>query len=440
VSHYVRPGSPLDAETRRRGTSVYFPGFAVPMLPQILSSEWCSLKPRTDRLVFTCVIDFDAEGEPGAVDLHRGVIHSAERMTYTSVAKILVDRDPAERRRYEPLVPLFERMERLCLRLLERRRRRGSLDFDLPEIQIVLDEGGRTRQILPFERNLAHRVIEEFMLAANEAVARHLRRARIPALYRIHERPDPRRMADLDQLLKGFGYGLGADPLEVKPVDLQQVLERLAGRPEERFLSTAVLRSLRLARYSHENAGHFGLATPLYTHFTSPIRRYPDLIVHRLLERTLERRPLAEEEQEAWRQSLPGIAEETSRSERLADEAERDLVEWKTLAYMHERAGEEFEGWVAGVAPYGLFVRLDDLFVEGLVHSSTLGNERFRFEEKGHMLRSERRGAIIKIGDRVRVRVDRVNALARQIDFSLMAHRGRPWASLTGPGRRSKLH
>ncbi|MEE9218839.1 MAG: ribonuclease R, partial [Acidobacteriota bacterium] len=363
VSHFVRPEGALDAEALRRGTSVYFPGFAVPMLPRLLSDEWCSLKPGLDRLVFTCVIDFDSSGAALAAEFHPGVIRSAARMTYTAVKKILVERSAEERARYGEFVPLFERMERLCLCLLERRRARGSLDFDLPEAEIILDEAGRIRHILPSERNLAHRVIEEFMLAANEAVAGRLGKARIPALYRIHEKPDPRRIEELEDLLHGFGLSLGVDPGAVRPGDLQGVLALLAGRPEERFLSTAILRSLKLARYSHENAGHFGLASPIYTHFTSPIRRYPDLVVHRLLRRVLRRRALEEEEAQRLRESLPRIAEATSRLERQAAEAERELVQWKTLAYMNERLGEEFDGWVSGVMLYGIFVRLEDLFV-----------------------------------------------------------------------------
>jgi ribonuclease R len=440
VSHYVRPGGALDGEAFRRGTSVYFPGFAVPMLPRLLSDDWCSLRPEVDRLVLTCVIDFDRAGVPGKSAFHAGIIHSAARMTYTSVKKILEDHDAEERARYQTLVPLFESMERLCARLLARRRERGSLDFDLPEAEIVLDEEGRTRHILPSERNLAHRVIEEFMLAANEAVARRLHEARIPAVYRIHERPNPRKLQELDDLLRGFGYGLGADPEQVRPADLQQVLALVEGKPEERFLSTAILRSLQLARYSDQNAGHFGLAAPLYTHFTSPIRRYPDLAVHRLLRRVLEPEPLGAEERKDLHARMPGVASESSRLERQADEAERELVEWKTLAYMNERVGEEYEGWVAGVMPFGVFVRLDDLFVEGLVHVSALGEERFQFVERGHFLKSERRRAVIRLGDRVRVRVDRVNTLARQVDFSLLEHRGEPWHALTRRRGKSRFH
>jgi len=277
------------------------------------------------------------------------------------------------------------------------------------------------------------------MLAANEAVARRLEESRLPALYRIHEKPAPRRIRELDELLNGFGYSLGGQPEAIRPRDLQQVLDRLAGRPEEKFLSTSILRSLRLARYSDRNEGHFGLASPVYTHFTSPIRRYPDLVVHRLLRRALDGTPVTAGERKALRAALPGIADEASRLERQADEAERELVGWKTLAFMNERVGDEYDGWVAGVMPYGLFVRLDDLFVEGLVHASTLDDRRLRFEERGHTLKAEGRGVVLKLGDRVRVRVDRVNALARQVDFTLLEHRGRRWASLTGRRGKSRL-
>ena len=427
VSHYVRPGSALDTEALRRGTSVYFPGFAVPMLPRLLSNDWCSLKPHVDRLVFTCVIDFNSRGEATDSDFHPAVIRSAARMTYTAVRKILVDGDEEERKRHQALIPLFDRMEHLFHLLLAQRRARGSLDLDLPEIEIRLDEAGRTLDIKPLERNVAHRIIEEFMLVANEAVAARLRSAKIPTLYRIHEKPDPRRLEDLDELLHGFGYGLGGDYQNLRPTDLQDVLLLLRGRPEERFLSMAVLRSLKLARYSTQNAGHFGLASPVYTHFTSPIRRYPDLIVHRLLRRALAPGPAGEEELESLRSTLPQVAETASRLERQAEEAERDLMMWKTLDYMNERVGEEYEGWVASVAPFGVYVRLADLFVEGLVHVSMMGDELFRFDRRRNILRSERAGTVIRLGDPVRVRVDRINVLARQVDFSLLKLKGRSW-------------
>ncbi len=419
VAHYVAEGSALDLEARRRGTSVYFPGTAIPMLPARLSSDLCSLRPGVDRLTLSVLLDLDARGETIQARFTESVIRSAERMTYTQVAGILEEKDPELLRRYASLVEGFELMGELCGVLNARRRRRGTIDFDLPEPEILLDVQGGTAGIVPLRRNIAHRLIEEFMLAANEAVAGYLFTRKAPSLYRVHERPDPRRIGELNELLSAFSVRLPEPYEALQPAHFEEVLDKLEGKPEFRFLSRAMLRSMRLARYSEEKGLHFGLGTSTYTHFTSPIRRYPDLVVHRILKAVL-RGPLPEEQVQRLRETLPGIAASSSRSERVADEAEREVVEWKKLAYMAERIGEEFDGFIASVTPFGFFVELTDLFVEGLVHLSTLPRDRYHFVERRHILRGERTATVFRIGAPVRVRLDRVDQPQRRVDFSLV--------------------
>ena len=417
VAHYVAEGSALDREASRRGTSVYFPGMAIPMLPARLSSNLCSLLPATDRLTVSVLLDLDPRGEVLQARFSESVIRSAERMTYTQVARILEEKDPETRRRYVPLVEGFELMGELCGVLNAKRRRRGTIDFDLPEPEILLDVQGGTAGIVPLRRNLAHRLIEEFMLAANEAVAGTLFARKIPSLYRVHERPEPRRIAQLNELLAAFSLRLPEPYEALKPSHFEEILDQLEGRPEFRFLSRAMLRSMRLARYSEEKGLHFGLGTSTYTHFTSPIRRYPDLVVHRILKQAL-RGQFPEERARQLRQALPIIAAASSRSERVADDAEREVVEWKKLAYMAERIGEEFDGFIASVAPFGFFVEITDLFVEGLVHVSALPKDRYHFVERRQILRGERSGAVFRIGAPFRVRLDRVDQPQRRVDFS----------------------
>jgi len=302
--------------------------------------------------------------------------------------------------------------------LHEKRRRRGTLDFDLPEPEILLDLQGETLGITTQRRNVAHRIIEEFMLAANEAVAGHLLSSRVPSLFRIHERPDPSKVAKLNELLSAFGVRLPEPYDALQPFHFQEVLESLEGKPEFRFLSRAMLRSMKLARYSAERGLHFGLGTSTYTHFTSPIRRYPDLVVHRILKEVLRLGRPAEERLERLRQILPEFAARSSRTERTADEAEWEVVEWKKLAYLADRVGETFDGFIASVAPFGFFVELTDLFVEGLVHLSTLPRDRYQFVERKQILKGERTGTVYRIGTPFRVRLDRVNEPQRRVDFS----------------------
>ena len=490
VAEYVREGTDLDLEARLRGTSVYFPDRAIPMLPQELSTDICSLRPNEDRLVLSCLIDLDADGHIESYEISEGVIRSAARMTYTAVHAIL-EGDEEARAKYEALVPEIERMQRLAVKMNKRREERGSIDFDLPEPVIEFDEQGQMRGVTRAERTWANRLIEEFMLAANECVATWLEDLGVPSIYRIHEKPEPRRVVQFEELAASFGYSLGLGALPVKRIQMkserrefygqgrkprvhevtediavtpkmyQKLAARVEGKPEERILSYLMLRSLRQARYSEVNEGHFALAAPTYTHFTSPIRRYPDLIVHRITKtllragvagrgevtrdrhaspwvhpnegsygpspaphiRALERRK-AEElfagEPPIPEQELIQIAEETSQTERRAAEAERELVEWKKVRFMQDRVGEEFAALVLNPTKFGLFVELTDLFVEGLVPIDTLPGDRFTWRENTHEIVGDRSGRRFRAGDRVQVILDRILAQERKLQFSIV--------------------
>ncbi len=486
VAQYVTEGSALDQEARLRGTSVYFPDRAVPMLPLELSTDICSLRPKVDRLVLSCVMEIDHRGEVVGYEVNEGVIRSAERMTYTAVNAVL-EGDQATRQRYAPLVSLFEQMRDLALVLNRKRKRRGSIDFDLPEPVIEFDENGLMKSITRSERNIANRLIEEFMLAANESVAQYLENKRIVSLYRIHEKPDAKRVYEFEVIASTFGYSLGVGALPIQRVQLktdrraargtgrnvreieipkevhvtprmyQKLTEKIAGKPEERILSYLMLRSLKQARYSEINEGHFALAAPTYTHFTSPIRRYPDLIVHRILKEVLRESP------EKWDGAVPvgvseatgvpvqgatpwskrrdgqshqksieplggpipleelhDIAEESSQSERRADDAERELMEWKKVKFMQEHVGEEFEGLIISVNKFGFFVELTDLFVEGLVPMSTLTDDRYTYHEATREIIGQRTHKIFSLGQRVRVLVDRIDPVEKKIQFALL--------------------
>ena len=351
VAHYVKAGSTLDESAYTRGTSVYFPERALHMFPAPLATGLCSLNPGVDRLVQSCLMEVDRHGVVVRYELHDGVIRSDARMTYTAVDAILTQRDPETRRQHTPLVPLFELMETVYRRLHARRVRRGSIDFDLQATQLVLDEAGLVEDIVAADRNVAHRIIEEFMLAANETVARHLQDSDVPALFRIHVPPDPAKVADFDAFATTLGCGLGAPPDRVRPRHFQQLLKRLHGQPEERPVALLMLRTMQKARYDAVNAGHFGLASETYTHFTSPIRRYPDLVVHRLLRESRVGVPSPERIEELT-DELPEIARHTSASERTAEEAEREIIQWKKVRFMADKVGDEFNGYVTGVTGF----------------------------------------------------------------------------------------
>ncbi len=496
VAEYVRAGTDLDLEARLRGTSVYFPDRAIPMLPQELSTGICSLRPGKDRLVLSCIMQLDADGRIESYEIVEGVIRSAARMTYTEVHAIL-EGDAEARARYAALVPEFERMRLLAGLMNKRREERGSIDFDLPEPVIEFDEQGQMRGVTKSERTWANRLIEEFMLAANECVATWLEDLGVPSLYRIHEKPEPRRVVQFEELAASFGYSLGLGALPVKrfqiraerrdshgrgrnprmhevaedipvtPRMYQKLAARIEGKPEERILSYLMLRSLKQARYSEINEGHFALAAPTYTHFTSPIRRYPDLIVHRIVKSLLAAGVRGHGEVAPGRHSSPWhhpnecgvphprrvfvvaprvgapftgeppipkaelaqIAEETSLTERRAAEAERELVEWKKVRFMQDRVGEEFAALVLNPAKFGLFVELTDLFVEGLVPIDTLRGDRYTWRENTHEIIGERLGHRFRAGDRVQVILDRILAQERRLQFSIVED-GLP---LTGP-------
>ena len=440
VGYYVRPGTPIDLCARERGTSVYFPDRAVPMLPFELSTNICSLVPHQDRLVLSALLEIDHRGEVAAQEFTPGVISSAERMTYTGV-HLLLEGDAALRERYAPLVERFELMRELALVLNRKRVRRGSIDFDLPEPLIEFDEWGAMTGVTRAPRNIAHRIVEEFMLAANEAVAAHLEAAGGDSLYRIHEKPDPKRVLEFEEVAAHFGYTLGVGAIPVKKFgcvdrhrdgarkrrdivlvspDLaiasrhyQKLVARLEGKPEERILSYLMLRSLRQARYSTENEGHFALAADAYTHFTSPIRRYPDLVVHRLLRHLLGQGagPVSD---------LSAIAAECSQSERRAADAERELVEWKKVKFMADRVGQDFDALIMSTAKYGLFVELSGLFIEGLVPIETLPGDRYGYQENVRKIVGLRTRREFSIGDSVRVVLDRVDGSERKLQFSIL--------------------
>jgi ribonuclease R len=418
VAHYVPEGGVLDEEAYERSTSVYFPDRAIHMFPSELSTGLCSLNPKVDRLVQSCLMEVDSKGAVVRCELHDGVIHSDARMTYNEVHAILAGHDPETTAKYKALVPLFETMRDLFEILNKRRHRRGSIDFDLKEPEIVLDDQGMVEAIIAAERNVAHRIIEEFMLLANETVAQHLDENDVPTLYRVHEAPDPLKVAEFEEFVATLGYSLGAPPEKVKPRDFQKLVERMRGTPEEKPIAFLMLRTMQKARYDPQNLGHFGLAAESYTHFTSPIRRYPDLVVHRTL-RESRHGQMSEDRREELIDDLPEIARHTSERERRADEAERELVQWKKVRFMADKVGDEFEGYITGVTAFGLFIELIEHFVEGLVHVSTMADDYYRFVDKAHFLQGEKTGKVYRLGDRVKVQVVKVDLERRQVDLGL---------------------
>jgi ribonuclease R len=418
VAHYVVEGSTLDSEAYERATSVYFPERAIHMFPEELSTGLCSLRPQVDRLVQSCVMEISTRGDVVAYEMHDGIIRSAARMTYTAVNAILTDRDEATMAEYASLVPVFQLMRELFETLNARRRRRGSIDFDLPEPKIILDDEGLVEDIIAHERNVAHRIIEEFMLLANETVARHLETSRMPALYRIHEPPDPLKVIDFDEFIASLGYSLAAPSGGLKPAHFQKLVERIRGTPEERPIAFLMLRTMQKARYDPINAGHFGLAAETYTHFTSPIRRYPDLVVHRLLREQRHTRVSADRREELD-DELPDVGRHTSEMERRATEAERELIQWKKVRFMADKVGDTFEGYVTGVTSFGLFVELIEHYVEGLVHVSTMADDYYRYSEQAHTLFGENTRKVYRLGDKVAVQVIKVDLERRQVDLGL---------------------
>jgi ribonuclease R len=464
VAHYVDRDSHLDCEARVRGTSVYFPDRAVPMLPEELSNDICSLNPHEDRLVMSVLLHLDRHGEITDSEFTRGVIRSAERMTYTAVNQV-IEGDPVANSRYADLADRFRDMRDLALVLNERRTRRGSIDFDLPERVLTFDAEGQMTGIVRSERNIAHRLIEEFMLIANQAVAKYLEMRGIPSLHRVHEKPDPKKVLEFEELAHAFGYSLGVPDLsekriavrhgrlpspgrsgrqdrgprdrpmvvtlpnaqnfQIRPQHYQRLAQKIAGKPEERILSYLMLRSLKQARYTNEPLGHFALAFDQYTHFTSPIRRYPDLIVHRVLKWALAHPDAPPGEVGPYTHGELGvIALESSEAERRADAAERELIDWKTAQFMERHLGDEYEALIISVQKFGFFVELMEIFVEGLVPLNRLEEEtgaHCLYRERDHAIVCGRGGhtRIWKLGERVRVRADRIDPMRHRVEFSL---------------------
>ncbi len=417
VSHYVQPGSPLDQEAQDRGNSVYFPGQVVPMLPERLSNGLCSLNPRVDRLCMVCDMLISDSGTIRRSQFYRGVMRSHARMLYEQVAKIVVDRDSELRKRYQALVPHLDDLFEMYGVLRKARRHRGAIDFETTETAITFGADGIIEGVYPVQRNEAHKIIEECMLAANLATARYLKRHRVPSLFRNHEGPDGDRLDNLRDFLSGIGLSLGGgdDP---QPKDYARLMDAVSRRPDRELIQTVMLRSLQQAVYHPENAGHFGLAMSEYAHFTSPIRRYPDLLVHRAIGHVLEGKPGDSFPLDQDR--LLTLGEHCSMTERRADEATRDVVMMLKCRYMRDRVGEEFDGVITAVTGFGLFVELEEVHVDGLVHVTQLENDFFHFDPVRHELQGDRTGRVYRLTDRVRVRLDRVNPDEKKIDLSML--------------------
>jgi ribonuclease R len=418
VSHYVIEGSDLDIEAYRRGTSVYFPERAVPMLPEALSNGLCSLRPGVPRLTLSAFLEIDRQGRVRSRRFARTVIRSARRLTYTEVARLLASPQADDARRYGAVLPLLRSAHQLMTGLHARRVERGSIDFDLPAGDVILDTDGATIGVRPSERNDAHRVVEEFMIAANEAVAEELKGRDLPALYRIHTAPSRERLEELREHLKSLAIRLEGELDDLPPAALQKVLAHVAGRPEEPFVSSLVLRSMQRAVYHQEPQGHYALGTSHYAHFTSPIRRYPDLLVHRQLKAAL-----TGGEREAARsrlvERLPAIATSTSFTERRAEQAERMILQWKMVRLLADRIGERFGGRITGVQPFGFFVQLDDYFVDGLVAIRTLEDDYYVYDEASHHLVGDRTGRTFRLADAVEVTLTGVDERRRGLDLRI---------------------
>lgn len=418
VGFYVSWGSAIDLEARKRGTSVYLPDRVIPMLPKELSEDLCSLRPKVERLAFTAEMDFDRHGRRVNQKFYPSLIKSDERMTYTSVKKILIDKDPGEREKYDYLLKYVELMGELCGILRSGRLERGSLDFDLPEPEIILDLQGNPEAIIRAERNFAHMLIEEFMIAANEAVAEHLEGLGVPSLYRIHEEPDPMKLEDIMKVVRPV-HRLGKKTLT--PKDFSALLRSIKGAPEEEIINYLVLRSLKQARYSPINVGHFGLASESYTHFTSPIRRYPDLVVHRILRELLTKKLISDRRKQELETILPDIAFTSSRTERLSVDVERKVIDAMRAWFMKDKVGDEFAGRIIGVTPFGLRVRLNDFYVEGFIHLSYMTDDFYQYNEKTMRLHGRHTDRSFRIGQELRLRVDKVDMEEREVVFGLLA-------------------
>ncbi|WP_440894879.1 ribonuclease R [Amphibacillus sp. Q70] len=419
VSYYVERNSPMDQEAYDRGTSVYLVDRVIPMLPHRLSNGICSLNPGEDRLTLGCEMEINPSGEVIKHDLFQSVINSSARMTYKEVNQILVDQDEQLREKYHEHVPMFEAMERLAEILRQKRFGRGAIDFNFKEAQVLVDDTGHAVDVVLRERSVAERLIEEFMLIANETVAEHFHWMDIPFIYRIHEDPDEEKLQNFYQFVGQFGYSVKGTANEIHPQALQQVLDLVEGEQEEMVISKVMLRSMKQAKYDPNSLGHFGLATEFYTHFTAPIRRYPDLIVHRLIRTYLMDGKIDRKTQNDWKAKLPEIAKHTSERERIAVDAERETDDLKKAEYMQDKIGEEFDGVISSVTGFGLFVELENT-VEGLVHVSDLTDDYYHYDERSYAMIGERTGNVFRIGDAITIKVAGVNLEEQAVDFEIV--------------------
>ncbi|GMQ62662.1 ribonuclease R [Vallitalea maricola] len=417
VTNYVTEGSPLDVEALRRGTSVYLVDRVIPMLPHKLSNGICSLNMGTDRLALSCLMDIDKKGNVVNHKIAETLINVDRRMTYTNVRKILSDKDQEVISEYKDFVKMFEEMEELAAILRAKRKRRGSIDFDFAETKVILNEKGEPIDIIPYDRNVATKIIEEFMLLANETIAEDFFWQELPFVYRTHEEPDPERLATLASFIHNFGYNIKGEG-EIHPKEIQKLLIEIEGKPEEAIISRLALRSMKRACYTVTGDGHYGLATKYYTHFTSPIRRYPDLQIHRIIKENLNGK-MEEKRIRHYNAILPNVAKQTSETERTAEEAERETIKLKKVQYMEKHIGEKFEGVISGVTAWGLYVELPNT-VEGLVHVTTLDDDYYIFDEKKHIFIGERTSKIYRMGEPVKIAVLSVNKVERTIDFELV--------------------
>lgn len=418
VTNYVTEGSPLDKEAVKRGTSVYLVDRVIPMLPHKLSNGICSLNAGVDRLALSCIMEIDLKGTVVGHNIAETVINVDRRMTYTSVKKIIDDKDEQEMEEYKPLVPMFELMKELADILRDKRRQRGSIDFDFPESKIILDEKGKPVEIKPYDRNSATKIIEDFMLLANETIAEDYFWQEIPFVYRTHDNPDPEKIMKLGLFINNFGYAIKITQEDIHPKELQKLLDKIEGTPEEALISRLTLRSMKQAKYTTVSTGHFGLSTKYYCHFTSPIRRYPDLQIHRIIKENLHG-GISEKRIQHYERILPGIAEQSSKFERRADEAERDTEKLKKVEYMEEHIGEEFEGVISSVTNWGMYVELPNT-VEGMIHVTALKDDYYFYDDTRYELVGEMSRRTYKLGEKLKIRVVSTDRLQRTIDFELV--------------------
>ncbi|WP_034538223.1 ribonuclease R [Carnobacterium inhibens] len=434
VSYYVTENSPLDAEAFERGTSVYLTDRVIPMIPQRLSNGICSLNPNVDRLAMSCEMEITPEGEIVGHEIFQSVIKTTKRMTYTEVNQIVTDKNPVTREEYSDLVDMFELMETLHHTLEKKRKSRGAIDFDTKEAKIIVDPEGKPLDIVLRERGVGERLIESFMLAANETVSEHFTRMEVPLIYRVHEQPDSDRMQKFMEFVTAFGITIKGTSQDVSPKTLQKVVNSVKGKPEEQVVSTMMLRSMKQAKYDVEPLGHFGLGAEFYSHFTSPIRRYPDLILHRLI-RSYGENGTGSAQKEKWANRLPDIAVETSKAERRAVDAERETDALKKTEYMADKVGEIYEGIIGSVLKFGIFVELPNT-VEGLVHISNMKDDYFNYIEEQMMLVGERTGVVYRIGQKVKVKITKADPETREIDFELVPDPDAP--KYDGPKRSTQ--